>query len=94
MYQVRILSVHFKALCLEHPFIRDAEVCKKLASQVSILKTWIEEKTADDMPFVVMGDFNSRLSGRENDFWSKINDGERIGESLVRAKNEGFTSKC
>ncbi len=46
------------------------------------------------MPFVVMGDFNSRLSGRENDFWSKINDGERIGESLVRAKNEGFTSKC
>ena len=90
---IRLLSVHLKALCSEHPLTREGGACKELASQVPILEGWIDERAGDGAPFVVMGDFNRRLS-RENDIlWSEIDDGEPAGADLVR-ETEGFTSKC
>ena len=90
---IRFLSVHLKALCSEHPLIWEGRACKELASQVPILGGWIDEREGDDVPFVVMGDFNRRLNGRGDSFWSEIDDGEPAGANLVRA-TEGFGSKC
>ena len=60
---IRFLSVHLKALCSEHPLTREGGACKELASQVPILGGWIDERAGDGVPFIVMGDFNRRLSG-------------------------------
>ena len=90
---IRLLSVHLKALCSEHPLTREGGACKELASQVPTLGGWIDEREGDGVPFVVMGDFNHRLNGESDSFWSEIDDGEPVGADLVRA-TEGFGSKC
>ena len=90
---IRLLSVHLKALCSEDLLTGEGAVCKELASQISILQEWIYERVGEGMPFVVMGDFNRRLSGEKDIFWSKIDEGEPAGVNLVRA-TEGLASKC
>ena len=90
---IRLLSLHLKALCSEDPLTGEGAVCKELASQISILQKWIHERVGESMPFVVMGDFNRRLSGENDIFWSEIDEGEPAGADLVRA-TEGLASKC
>ena len=90
---IRLLSVHLKALCSEHPLTREGGACKELASQVPTLEGWIDERAGDGVPFVVMGDFNRRLNRQGDSFWSETDDGEPAGADLVRA-TEGFGSKC
>lgn len=90
---IRFLSVHLKALCSEHILMQEGEACKELASQVSILEEWIDERVGEGMPFVVMGDFNHRLGGKKDNFWLEIDDGEPAGADLVRA-TEGLDPEC
>ncbi len=90
---IRILSIHLKSLCSEHSLTSKGWVCKQLASQVSTLEKWIDERVGSDVPFIVVGDFNNRLSWEDKGFWSEIDDGEPDGADLVRA-TEGFASKC
>ena len=90
---IRLLSVHLKALCSEHPLTREGGVCKELASQIPIFEGWIDERVGDGVPFVVMGDFNCRLDGNKDDFWLEINDGEPAGADLARA-TEGVSPEC
>ena len=73
--------------------MREGEVCKELALQVSILEEWIDGRVDEGMPFIVMGDFNHRLGGKKDNFWLEIDDGEPAGADLVRA-TEGFDPEC
>ncbi len=90
---IRLLSLHLKALCSEYPMTGEGAVCKELASQISILQGWIHERVGEGMSFVVMGDFNRRLSWENDIFWSEIDDRKPAGANLVLV-TEGFASKC
>ena len=61
--EIDILNVHMKSGCFEDDFSRsDAEACLVYARQAPILDAWIEAKEQETTPYLVVGDFNHRLS--------------------------------
>lgn len=91
--QIRLLSVHLKSRCFDNPLTTDNRHCRKLAQQVPILEGWIDDRTAENVPFIVLGDFNRRFDATGDDFFPEIDDGDPVGLDLIRA-NEGLTSGC
>ena len=90
---LRILAVHLKTGCRELPLVHSRRrACRELAEQVPALTAWIEARRAEQVPFVVMGDFNRWMDdykGRADALWSVL----REAAPLTRA-TEGFASPC
>ncbi|HEY6434258.1 MAG TPA: endonuclease/exonuclease/phosphatase family protein [Acetobacteraceae bacterium] len=90
---LRILAVHLKTGCRESPLVHSRRrACRELAEQVPALTAWIEARRAEQVPFVVMGDFNRWMDdykGRADALWSVL----REAAPLTRA-TEGFASPC
>ncbi len=62
-----ILNVHLKSGCFVDDYSRaDSEACQTFARQAPILDEWIEDKERNAKPFIVLGDFNHRLSAPYN----------------------------
>jgi exonuclease III len=90
---VRLLSVHLKSSCFDDDLDADNRHCRKLKQQVPILEGWIDERTREGVPFVVLGDFNRRFDAEGDEFFPEIDDGEPAGLDLIRV-TEGLTSEC
>ena len=90
---LRLLSVHLKSRCFEKPLDTDNRHCRKLAAQLPILEDWIDRRTAEEVPFVVLGDFNRRFDAAGDTFFPEIDDGAPPPLDLVRAI-EGEESRC
>lgn len=91
--EVRFLNVHLKSFCFDNPLGSNNRNCRRLNQQVPFLETWIDERTAEGTPFVVLGDFNRRFDAPGDDFFPEIDDGDPRPLDLVRV-NEGLTSEC
>ena len=64
---ITILNVHMKSGCFVDDFTKkDSRACKTLAKQVPVLDGWIEKKEKQGTPYIVLGDFNHRLSSKNN----------------------------
>ncbi|NBW93499.1 MAG: endonuclease/exonuclease/phosphatase [Bacteroidetes bacterium] len=64
---VNLLNVHMKSGCFVDDFSRsDDEDCLTFAEQAPILDGWIEEQERGSVPYLVLGDFNHRLSAPYN----------------------------
>ncbi|MCF2859963.1 endonuclease/exonuclease/phosphatase family protein [Pseudoalteromonas sp. SMS1] len=64
-----LLNVHLKSGCFVDDYRRsDKDACKLLAKQIPLLDKWVEDKSKADAPFIVLGDFNHRLSAPYNRF--------------------------
>lgn len=62
-----VLNVHLKSGCFVDDFSRaDSDACLTFARQAPILDAWIEKKERDATPYLVVGDFNHRLSAPYN----------------------------
>lgn len=62
-----LLNVHLKSGCfVDNLLTSDREACEVLARQAPILESWIDEKETLGKPYVVLGDFNHRLSAPYN----------------------------
>lgn len=62
-----ILAVHLKSGCFVDDFSRsDSDACQTLSGQVPVLEKWIGAREAEGKPYVVLGDFNHRLSAPYN----------------------------
>jgi len=69
---VRLLAVHLKSGCFELPLdqssletisnSRDKKSCSKLATQIEPLEQWIDSRAAEQVPYIVLGDFNRRFA--------------------------------
>ena len=62
---LRLLSVHLASGCWgmendEDP--RDERICNVLRGQVTQLKAWADDRRAEGVAFVILGDFNRRLA--------------------------------
>ena len=87
--QLRILAVHLKTGCQDARLTRSARrSCVELREQIPALQAWIRARQSEGVPFVVLGDFNRRMDGRDQ-LWSAL----RRTAPLLRA-TEGHSSPC
>jgi endonuclease/exonuclease/phosphatase family metal-dependent hydrolase len=92
---IRMLSVHLKSFCFEQPLndTVSSRDCRKLKQQLPILEDWIDTRAQNNIPFVVMGDFNRRFNLENDDFWQEIDDATPANADLVRV-TENRCSDC
>jgi len=68
--RLRLLAVHLKTGC-NHDRLWPAgggnvsRVCETLRRQVAPLQGWIAQRREEGVPFVLLGDFNRRMDGRD-----------------------------
>ena len=94
--KIRLLGIHLKSGCFAQPLdstsvnampngtdreVRTKEACTKLSKQIAPLESWIDARAKEQVPFVVLGDFNRRFvtdvqaSYAENQgLWQAIDD--------------------
>ncbi|MDB2374286.1 endonuclease/exonuclease/phosphatase [Psychrosphaera haliotis] len=62
-----ILNVHMKSGCFVDDYSRsDSRSCQVFSKQAPILDSWVESKEKAGLPYVMVGDFNHRLSAPYN----------------------------
>jgi len=62
-----LLNVHMKSGCFVDNYSRsDSDACQTFAKQAPILDKWVEQKEKTGMPYIILGDFNHRLSAPYN----------------------------
>lgn len=90
---LRLLSVHLVSGCWGAAQDRDAErsaICETLRLQVGALKSWVEARQAEDIPYAILGDFNRRLA-LDGDWAWRVLSSARFGLHLATA---GLPTSC
>ncbi|MEE9250270.1 MAG: endonuclease/exonuclease/phosphatase family protein [Alphaproteobacteria bacterium] len=90
---LRLLAIHLKSGCSQDPPWSSKPACKTLFQQLPVLERWIDRRAAEGVPFIVLGDFNRRLTLPGDVFWDAIDDGEPANADLTLAA-EHRTSQC
>jgi endonuclease/exonuclease/phosphatase family metal-dependent hydrolase len=86
---LRVLAVHLKTGCRNQPLPKTHDrSCLELREQVPVVAEWIAARKQDGMAFIVLGDFNRWMDGRDT-LLSEL----RRAAPLVRA-TEGRSSPC
>ncbi len=91
--RLRLLAVHLKSGCFDKPLFSNSNACTKLNRQIPILENWIDQRSVENIPFVILGDFNRRFDALGDDFFPDINDNDPAGLELIRV-TEGRQSNC
>lgn len=87
--KLRLLAVHLKQGCQAEPLSKsNRRSCLTLRDQIAPLKDWIAARAEEGMPFLVLGDFNRWMDGRDQ-FLAEL----RRAAPLTRA-TEGHSSPC
>jgi endonuclease/exonuclease/phosphatase family metal-dependent hydrolase len=87
--ELRILAVHLKKGCRDIPLKKaKSQVCREFSDQIPPLAEWIAARQLEGTPFVVLGDFNRWMDGRDA-FLAEL----RKAAPLTRA-TEGRSSPC
>ena len=63
--RLRLLAVHLKTGCNHDRLATVSRVCETLRRQVAPLQGWIVQRRAEGVPFILIGDFNRRMDGRD-----------------------------
>ena len=94
--KIRLLAVHLKSGCFEIPLdikniesmpystIKESKTkddCYIHSRQIKPLESWIDQRAAENVPFIVLGDFNRRFAieieksfSEEQGLWQAIDD--------------------
>jgi endonuclease/exonuclease/phosphatase family metal-dependent hydrolase len=78
---IQLMSVHLKSGCFENASTSSA--CETLLAQVPVLEGWIDTAAEGSRPFIVLGDFNRRLTQVGDRVWAEIDDGEPANVDLT-----------
>jgi endonuclease/exonuclease/phosphatase family metal-dependent hydrolase len=80
---------HLKTGCSHQPLPKTRDrACLELRDQIPVVAEWIAAREQDGVAFIVLGDFNRRMDGRDT-LLSEL----RRAAPLVRA-TEGRSSPC
>jgi len=83
--ELQLLNVHMKSGCFVDDFSRaDSDACQTFARQAPILDAWIEEKESSAQPYLILGDFNHRLSAPYNQMTRLMGDNTDGSPSSLR----------
>jgi predicted secreted acid phosphatase/endonuclease/exonuclease/phosphatase family metal-dependent hydrolase len=86
-----VLNVHLKSGCFVDDYSRsDSEDCQLFMRQTPILDAWVEEKEREDNPFLVLGDFNHRISAPYNSLTRLLTDNSDGSVSSLRNATAGL----
>lgn len=86
---LRVLAVHLKTGCRNQPLEPPHGLsCSELRDQVPIVAQWIAQRQQEGTPFIVLGDFNRWMDGRD----AVLSELRQAGP-LTRA-TEGHSSPC
>lgn len=87
--RIRMLAVHLKSGC-NHARLagNSGRVCETLRQQIAPMQGWIAQRREEGVPFVLLGDFNRRMEGRDELLAALV-----ASAPLVRA-TEGRGSPC
>jgi endonuclease/exonuclease/phosphatase family metal-dependent hydrolase len=90
---LRLLAVHLKTGCWEVSLQTRKSACETLDRQIPPLRAWVAARDAEGVPFVVLGDFNRVMDGKDT-FHRAIDpaNGEPA-RALLRAEG-GRASPC
>ncbi len=86
--KLRLLAVHLKTGCREDRPGAPSYQCATLLRQLPVLQGWIAQRQAEGVPFVLLGDFNRWMDGRDR-FYPAL----AAQAPLLRA-TEGQSSPC
>jgi endonuclease/exonuclease/phosphatase family metal-dependent hydrolase len=86
--RLRVLNVHLKTGCHQARLSATSRNCRTLSQQVPALQGWIAQRRSEGVPFVIMGDFNRVMDGRD-DLLAALN----AAAPLTRA-TEGQATPC
>jgi endonuclease/exonuclease/phosphatase family metal-dependent hydrolase len=75
------MSVHLKSGCVDNATTSSA--CTTLLAQVPVLEGWIDTAAQAPMPFIVLGDFNRRLTQPNDHVWADLDDGDPTNADLT-----------
>ena len=67
---LRLLALHLKSGCSAGD---EKKPCPILFDQVPVLQQWIAARQAENMPFVMLGDWNRRLALPDDAVWKDLN---------------------
>ena len=86
---IAILNVHMKSGCFVDNYSRaDSDACQTFAKQAPILDAWIEAKEKEKQAYMVLGDFNHRLTARYNHLTRQLFDNtDGSASSLVNTSS-------
>ena len=86
---LRILAVHLKTGCNNGRLTRSrGRSCRELRTQIAPLRAWIAARQQEGVPFIVLGDFNRHMDGKDQ-LWGAL----QHAAPLLRA-TEGRSSPC
>lgn len=92
--RIRLLSVHLKSSCFDDPPSSPKRDCQKLFAQLPILEAWIDARSREHVPAIVLGDFNRRLFGKPDEpFWHELDDADPP-DSELWSPTEGQRAAC
>ena len=86
--KLRLLAVHLKSGCHRAPLESRGRACSELREQVPALQGWIGQRRQEGAPFLLLGDFNREMDGRD-ELLTAMNE----AAPLVRA-TEGHRTPC
>jgi exonuclease III len=86
---LRILAIHLKKGCRDKTLQKTGDqACMELGSQIPLLAEWIAARRQEGVPFLVLGDFNRSMDGKD-----ALLAALRQAAPLMRA-TEGRSSPC
>jgi endonuclease/exonuclease/phosphatase family metal-dependent hydrolase len=87
--RLRLLAVHLKSSCHDAPLANASTPhCQVLAAQVPVLAAWMAERRREGTAFAILGDFNRRLSQRDEMFQALH------AAAPVVSVAEGYSNPC
>jgi len=90
--KTEILNLHLKSGCFVNDYLKNNKyACQILAKQVPILDSWIEQRESTHSSYIVLGDFNHRLSTSENHFFQVLNNNSNQKESSLHLTTRNLT---
>jgi len=70
---IDVMNVHMKSGCFVTDYsTSDRDACETFEEQVPILDDWIEQRIEDETGFIVLGDFNHRITKDGNRLWTDL----------------------
>ncbi len=91
--QVRLLAVDLKSGCFNDTGRWKKTDCETFHKQITILEQWIDARASEDLPFLVLGDFNHRFTDLQDSMWTDIDDSTPPNADLMDA-GAGQTATC
>lgn len=91
--EIRMLSVQLREGCWHDEIDPKKKACRILKQGMKSIKSWIDSRESEGIPFAIMGNFNRMFDLPGDKLWNEIDGGTKGNGDLSRI-TEGQKSNC